>query len=156
MKKKLKFTIYKDNEDIIIKMTTTEENMDNQRLRLENDNQEDKKEENIQDIEKTEGNNLATEAEAEGGSSSSCIKPKILIPIIIAAVVVIVVVVVLVVVLTKDDDDEEEENNEEDDIGDIGDERWVEVYKKAKKFLEPFSDEDKYLLFYGDYNVDKT
>ena len=141
-------------------MTTTEENLDNQRLRLENDNQEDKKEENIQDIEKTEGNNLATEAEAEaeGGSSSSCIKPKILIPIIIAAVVVIVVVVVLVVVLTKDDDDEDEDeaNNDNDDSGDIGDERWVEVYKKAQQFLEPFTEEEKYALFYGDYNVDKT
>ena len=130
-------------------MTTTEENLDNQRLRLENDNQEDKKEENIQDIEKTEGNNLATEAEAEGGSSSSCIKPKILIPIIIAAVVVIVVVVVLVVVLTKDDDDEDEDeaNNDDDDSGDIGDERWVEVYKKAQQFLEPFTRKICFILW---------
>ena len=93
--------------------------------------------------------NQATEAESS--STTSCLKkPKILIPIIIGAVVVIVVVVVLAVVLTKDDD-----SSSDDDIGDIGDERWIEAYKKAKNFLKPFSYEEKYRLLYGDYNVSK-
>ena len=87
-------------------MTTSEENLTNQKL-------------------KSEGNNQTTDAE-----SSFIKKPKFLIPIIVGAVIVIVVVVVLVVVLTKNDDSE----SSDDDIGDIGDERWVEAYKKAKNF----------------------
>ena len=127
-------------------MTTSDENLNNQKLKLENDNQEEeKKEVNIQETEKNELNNQSPESE----SSSSCFKnPKILIAIIVAAVVIIVLVVVLAVVLTKSDDSSSFE--------DIGDERWNEAYKKAKKFLEPFSYEEKYLLLYGDYNVSKT
>ena len=88
----------------------------------------------------------------EESSSSSCIKKtSILIPIIVGAVVVIVVVVVLVVVLTKDDD-----SSESSVVDDIGDERWVEAYEKAKNFLKSFSYEEKYLLLYGEYNVAKT
>ncbi len=110
-------------------MTTSEEKLINQKL-------------------KSEGNNQTTDAE------SSCIKkPTILITIIVSAV--IVVVVVLAVVLTKDDDSSES-SVVDDVIGDIGDERWVEAYKKAKKFLKPFSYDEKYRLFYGDPNVSKT
>ena len=112
-------------------MTTSEENLNNQKL-------------------KSESNNQTTDAE------SSCLKnPKILIAIIAGAVVVIVVVVVLAVVLTKDDDSSESSVVDDDDIGDIGDERWVEAYKKAKKFLKSFSYDEKYRLFYGDPNVSK-
>ena len=90
--------------------------------------------------------------ESSSSSSSSCFKkPKILIPIIVGAVVVIVVVVVLVVVLTKDDD-----SSESSVVDDIGDERWIEAYEKAKNFLKSFSYEEKYLLLYGEYNVAKT
>ena len=94
----------------------------------------------------------------ESSSSSSCLKnPKILIAIIAGAVVVIVVVIVLAVVLTKDDDSSESSVDDDDiDISNIGDERWVEAYKKAKNFLKSFSYEEKYLLLYGDYNVSKT
>ena len=92
----------------------------------------------------------------EESSSSSCIKkPAILISIIAGAVVVIVVVVVLVVVLTKDDDSSES-SVVDDDISDIGDERWIEAYKKAKNFLKPFSYDEKYRLFYGEFNISTT
>ena len=88
--------------------------------------------------------------------SESCFKnKKILIALIVGAVIVIVVVVVLAVVLTKKSDDSSENNDNVDDIGDIGDERWVEAYKKAKSFLNSFSYEEKYRLLYGDINVSK-
>ena len=95
----------------------------------------------------------------ESSSSSSCLKnPKILIAIIAGAVVVIVVVIVLAVVLTKDDDSSSSvvDSDDDIDISNIGDERWVDAYNKAKNFLKSFSYEEKYLLLYGDYNVSKT
>ena len=119
-------------------MTTTEENMENHKLKMEKDPQEEKIEEKNENIENNEQNNPTTESEP----SSPLLKPKILIPIIIGAIIVIVIIIVLIVVLTKDDDDD--------------DERWKEAYKKAKKFLKSFSYEEKYRLFYGDYNVSKT
>ena len=93
----------------------------------------------------------------ESSSSSSCLKnPKILIAIIAGAVVVIVVVVVLAVVLTKDDDSSSSVVDDDIDISNIGDDRWVEAYNKAKNFLKSFSYDEKYRLLYGDYNVSKT
>ena len=104
--------------------------------------------------------NLKNPDNKEESSSSSCLKnPKILITIIAGAVVVIVVVVVLAVVLTKDDDSSssvvDNDSDDDIDISNIGDDRWVEAYNKAKNFLKSFSYEEKYLLLYGDYNVSK-
>ena len=88
----------------------------------------------------------------ESPSTSPFKNPKILIGIIVISVIVIVAVVVIAVVLAKSDDSSESSVVEDD----IGDERWVEAYEKAKNFLKPFSYEEKYLLLYGEYNVAKT
>ena len=108
----------------------------------------------------TSEENLKNPDNKEESSSSSCLKnPKILIAIIAGAVVVIVVVVVLAVVLTKDDDSSssvvDNDSDDEIDISNIGDDRWVEAYNKAKNFLNSFSYDEKYRLLYGDYNVSK-
>ena len=88
----------------------------------------------------------------ESPSTSPFKNPKILIGIIVISVIVIVAVVVIAVVLAKSDDSSESSVVEDD----IGDERWVEAYEKAKNFLKSFSYEEKYLLLYGEYNVAKT
>ena len=81
------------------------------------------------------------ETKEETSTCKKLLQPKFLIPIIAGAVVIIVVVVVLVVVLTKDDDS----SSLEDD----GSDSWSIAYKKAKEFLKPFTNEEKFYLLYG-------
>ena len=54
-------------------MTTTEENMDNQKLKLENDNPEEKNEENNENNENNEVNNPTTESQS---FTSKLLQPK--------------------------------------------------------------------------------
>ena len=84
------------------------------------------------------------------------LQPKFLIPIIAGAVVVIVVVVVLCVVLIKDDDSSSSESSSQSNSYQNVDDRWLELYKKADKFLKDFTLDDKMMLLYSTENLQGT
>ena len=86
----------------------------------------------------------------EPSGCKKLLQPKFLIPIIAGAVVVIVLVVVLCVVLIDNDDS----SSYVDTFDYSGvDENWVEYYKKANKYLNDFTLDDKIMLLYSTENL---